>query len=104
MSEDALNRAVRINELLAQWQKRVSGYSTNTPLRVVELLGANPFITTKGATDKLGIPFTTAQRAIQRLQRIGILKLVDDAKRDRVFCSRTLLEILVEPARAAAVR
>jgi len=43
MSEDALNRAVQINELLAQWQKRVSGDSTNTPLRVVELLAGKPF-------------------------------------------------------------
>jgi Fic family protein len=104
MSEDALNRAVRINELLAQWQKRVSGDSTNTPLRVVELLGANPFITTKGAAEKLGIAFTTAQRAIQRLQRIGILKLVGDAKRDRVFCARMLLDILEEPARLTPAR
>ena len=104
MSEDALNRAVRINELLAQWQKKVSGDSTNTPLRVVELLGANPFITAKGAAERLGIAFTTAQRAIQRLQRIGVLKLVGDAKRDRVFCARTLLDILEEPARLTPAR
>jgi Fic family protein len=104
MSEDALNRAIRINELLAQWQKRVSGDSTNNPLRVVELLGTNPFITTKGTAEKLGIAFTTAQRAIQRLQRIGILKLVRDAKRDRVFCARTLLDILEEPARLTPAR
>src|SRR6266851_506380 len=104
VSEDALNRAVRINELLAQWQKRVSGDSTNTPLRMVEILGANPFITAKGAAEKLGIAFTTAQRAIQRLQRIGILKLVGDAKRDRVFCARTLLDILEEPARLTPAR
>ncbi len=45
MSEDALSRATRINQLLAQWQKKVSGASTNNPFRVVELLGGNPFIT-----------------------------------------------------------
>ncbi len=60
---------------------------------------ANPFITAKGAAEKLGIAFTTAQCAIQRLQRIGILKLVGDAKREWVFCARTLLDILEEPAR-----
>jgi hypothetical protein len=70
MSEDALSRAVRINEMLAQWQKRVAGDSTNAPLRVVELLGANPFITAKGTAEKLGVAFATAQRAIKRLQRI----------------------------------
>ena len=104
MSEDALNRAIRINEVLAQWQKKVAGDSTNAPLRVIELLGANPFITTKLTADKLGVAFTTAQRAIERLQRIGIVKLVGDAKRDRVFCAQALLDILEEPARLAPTR
>src|SRR5262249_929005 len=69
MSKDALSRATRINQLLAQWQRKVSGDSTNNPLRVVELLGANPFLTTKGASGALGIAFTTAQRTIERLER-----------------------------------
>lgn len=102
MSEDALNRATRINQLLAQWQKKVSGESSNNPLRVVELLGANPFITTKGAADRLGIAFTTAQRAIWRLERARIVKQVGDAKRDRVYCATALLDILEEPARLKA--
>jgi len=99
MSEDALNRATRINQLLAQWQKKVSGESSSNPLRVVELLGANPFITTKGAADKLGIAFTTAQRAIERLERANIVKQVGDAKRDRVYCAAALLHILEEPGK-----
>ena len=99
MSEDALSRAMRINRLLAEWQKRVSGESSNNPLRVVELLGANPFITTRGVTDKLAIAFTTAQRAIERLERARIIKRVGNAKRDRVYCATALLDILEEPAR-----
>lgn len=98
MSEDALNRATRINQLLAQWQKKVSGESSSNPLRVVELLGANPFITARGTADKLGIAFTTAQRAIERLERANIVKQVGAAKRDRVYCAAALLDILEEPA------
>ncbi len=98
MSEDALSRAMRINQLLAQWQKRVSGASTNNPLRVVELLGANPFITTNGVAGKLAVAFTTAQRAIERLERAEIVKRTGDAKRDRVYCASALLDILEEPA------
>jgi len=45
MSEAALNRATRINELLAKWQKKVSAESSDNPLRIVELLGSNTFIT-----------------------------------------------------------
>jgi len=98
MSEDALRRAVRVNKLITQWQKRVAGESTRTPLRVVELLGANPFITVKGAARKLRVAFTTAQRAIDRLERMGIVKQTNEARRDRVYCARTLLAILEEPA------
>jgi Fic family protein len=98
-SEDALSRATRINQMLTQWQKKVSGESSNTPLRVVELLGENPFLTIKRAADKLGVAFTTAQRAIERLQRSGILKPVSEAKRDRVFCAQALLDVLEEPAK-----
>jgi Fic family protein len=99
MSEDALSRATRINQLLAQWQKRVSGASSKSPLRVVELLGANPFITTNGVANRLGVAFTTAQRAIERLERVGIVKQMSEAKRDRVYCAGALLDILEEPAR-----
>jgi Fic family protein len=104
MSEDALSRAIRISEVLAQWQNKVAADSTNTPLRVIGLLGANPFITTKLAAGKLGVAFTTAQRAIERLQRIGIVELVGHAKRDRVFCAQALLDILEEPARLLSTR
>ncbi|HAO80088.1 MAG TPA: cell filamentation protein Fic [Verrucomicrobia subdivision 3 bacterium] len=99
MSEDALSRAARINSKLIEWQKKVAGDSTNAPLRVVELLAANPFITAKGAAKKLGVAFTTAQRAIERLERLGIVKQSGDAKRDRAYCANALLEILEEPAR-----
>lgn len=47
MSEDALSRATRINDLLVQWRSGLAGQSTNTPLRVIDLLAANPFITTR---------------------------------------------------------
>jgi Fic family protein len=98
MSEDALSRAMRINGLLAEWKRKVSGESSNNPLRVVELLGANPFLTTRGVTDKLAIAFTTAQRAIERLESARIVRQVGDAKRDRVYCATALLDILEEPA------
>ena len=102
MSEDALNRATRINQLLGQWQRKVSGESSNKPLRVVELLGANPFITTKGTAEMLEIAFTTAQRTIERLERAGIVQQVGEAKRGRVYCANALLHILEEPARLSA--
>jgi Fic family protein len=98
-AQDALSRASRINQILAQWQRLVAGESTNTPLRIVDLLAANPFITATGIAKELGIAFTTAQRAIKRLERVGIVKRATDAKRDRVYCAQALLDILEEPAK-----
>jgi Fic family protein len=99
MSEDSLSRATRINDLLAGWRSRLTGRSTGTPLRIVELLAANPFLTIKGAAGQLKMAFTTAQRAIEHLEHSGILQPVSDAKRDRVYCAKTLLAILEEPVR-----
>jgi Fic family protein len=98
MSEDAVSRATRINDIVAQWQKMLAGESTNTPLRIVDLLAANPFITTTGVTRQLGVAFTTAQRAIERLERNGVVQQTTDARRNRVYCARALLDILEEPA------
>ncbi len=98
MSEDALSRAMRMNAKLAEWQKAVAGDSTNAPSRVVELLAANPFITVKGAAVKLGVAFTTGQRAVERLERLGIVQQTKQAKRGRVYCAKALLDILEEPA------
>ncbi len=98
MSEDALNRATRINDLLAEWRNKLVGHSTNAPLRIVDLLAVNPFFTINGAASQLKIAFTTAQRAIDRLEQNGIVQQVSDVKRDRVYCARALLDILEEPA------
>jgi Fic family protein len=97
-SEDALSRATRVNGLLAGWRGKIEGRSSNTPLRVIDLLAANPFLTITGAASRLKLAFTTTQRAIERLQRDEIVQQVSDAKRDRVYCARALLDILEEPA------
>jgi cell filamentation protein, protein adenylyltransferase len=96
MSEDALSRATRINDVVAQWRKKLAGEPN--ALRIIELLSANPFITATGAARRLSIAFTTAQRAIQRLEQKGVVRSTTDARRNRVYCAQELLDILEEPA------
>jgi ribosomal protein S25 len=50
------------------------------------------------AAKKLGVAFTTAQRAVDRLESLAIVTQVGQAKRDRVYCAKKLLAILDEPA------
>jgi len=104
MSEDALSRATRINDILAAWRIAMAGESTKAPLRIVELLAANPFLTTNGVAAELKIAFTTAQRAIERLEKNGIVRQTSDAKRNRVYCAQALLDILEEPAHLTPVK
>ena len=96
-AEDAVSRAGRMSELLLRWRRVVSG--APTALRLVDLLAENPFWTVKRAAERLGVAFTTAQRAIDRLEQARILKRASKARRDRVYCARAILDILEEPAR-----
>jgi Fic family protein len=61
-------------------------------------LAENPFWTVKKAAERLGVAYTTAQRAIERLESLGILSQTTDARRDRVYCARAIMDILDEPA------
>lgn len=98
MSEDALSRAARINSLLAEWRLAVAGTASKIPAQMVDLLAENPFWTTTKASERLGVAFTTVQRAIDRLTGLGILTPTSEARRGRVFCARAILDVLEEPA------
>ena len=96
--EDALNRAERINKLLEKWRKAVAGSSSKVPAALVDRLAENPYCTVKRVAERLGVAYTTAQRAVERLESLSILTQTTDAKRDRVYCATAILEILEEPA------
>jgi cell filamentation protein, protein adenylyltransferase len=97
-SEDAVRRAQRINSLLAKWRGAASGSASKVPVALIDLLAENPFWTTKGVAERLRVAFTTAQRALARLEKLGVLAPVSEAKRGKVFCAREIMAILDEPA------
>jgi Fic family protein len=96
-AEDALGRAGRINHLLDRWRQAVAGTS-QTATTLVDLLGENPYWTVTGLASRLSVAYTTAQRAVQRLEEQSVLFPLTDAKRNRVYCASAILEILEEPA------
>ena len=98
-AEDAISRAERINALLDRWRRAVAGSSSRLPGALVDLLAENPYCTVKGVARRLKVAFTTAQRAVERLESASILAESTQAKRDRVYCAKAILEILEEPAR-----
>jgi len=99
-AEDALSRAERINALLVRWRNKLSGYAgTTVALQIVDMLGANPFVTPRGAQKHLALTYNTIMRAITQLEKYGIINEVTGRKRDRAYCAQKLLGILEEPAR-----
>ena len=96
-SADVLSRAERINKLISDWHIKVSGSTSQTPRSIIEHLAVNPFLTVKNISKQLNIAFTTAQRAIQKLESLGILTQITESKRDRLYCANKILNILEEP-------
>ncbi len=103
-AEDALGRAERINRYLSEWRVAVAATSSKVLSALVDQLAANPYLTIKGAAKWLDVAFTTAQRAVARLERLGIVTEVSHAKRDRVYCAKAVLDILEEPARLTTLQ
>jgi Fic family protein len=98
-SEDALSRAGQINTLLTRWREKASDAGLPAAVRLIDFLAENPYCTVRGAADRLKVAFTTAQRAVTKLEELKIVKQVNQARRDRVYCASGLLKILEESAR-----
>jgi len=95
-SEDALSRTERINLLISQWHEQVN---TKLEKTIVKHLAANPYITSTRAAETFNVAFTTIQRAINRLEKLGIITQTSPGLRNRVYCALQILVILEEPAK-----
>lgn len=98
-AEDALGRIRRVDDLLALWRGRLAKAPSRLPEKAIELFVENPYWSVNKLATRLDVAFTTAQRAIDRLESTGIVALASEARRNRVYCARAILEILEEPPR-----
>lgn len=103
-AEDALGRIERIEVLLAGWREQLSSANSKLPERALELFTENPFWSVGKLAERRRVAFSTAQRAIDRLETAGVVALATEAKRNRVYCARAILEILEEPPRLGGMR
>ena len=66
-SEDAVSRAERIDRLLARWRTLFSGGRSKVPAKLIELLGANPFLSPRETEHRLKISYNAVMRGITQL-------------------------------------
>jgi len=96
-ADDAVRRIQRIDALLESWRAALSSAASPLPARAIDCFAENPFWTVSALGARLGVAFTTAQRAVDRLEGAGIVERVGEARRNRIYCARKLLEALEEP-------
>ncbi len=102
-SDDAVDRIQRIDDLFSQWKHELAQVQSRLPERALELFVENPFWSVTNVAGRLEVAFTTAQRAIDRLESAGIVAQVGESRRNRVYCAAEILEVLEEPPRLVAV-
>ncbi|MDR2978104.1 MAG: Fic family protein [Rickettsiales bacterium] len=93
-SLDVLSRAEQINNLITGWQ---SSKTEGVVSDIIRYLAVNPYFTIKKVVENLGVAFTTAQRAVMKLEDLSIVSQTSEGKRDRVYCATDILNILEEP-------
>lgn len=79
------------------WRAMCVDPGLSVPGSWAALFAGNPFRTVGGIANELDVAYTTARRAIDRLEAAGIVSLVGPAKGNRVYCARAMLEILDPP-------
>ena len=98
-SEDAVDRIQRIDDLFSHWKQGLVRGQSRLPERALDLSAENPFWTVGGLAKRLEVAFTTAQRAIDRLETVGVVTQLGTARLNRVYCARAILDVLEEPVR-----
>ena len=95
-AEDAVGRIQRIDALLSGWKHSLLGGRSQLPERTLELFAENPFWRVGNISERLGVAFTSAQRAVNTLETAGIVSRVGDSRRNRVYCAEAILDVLEE--------
>lgn len=97
-SQDILSRIERMNALIVEWEESIRSNHSVVLREIIKYFSINPYLTIKKIAQKLNIAFTTAQRAIEKLENLGIVSQTSPGLRDRVYCATKILAILEEPA------
>ena len=96
-ADDALARIGHIDTLFESWLEDLSGVLSGRMEEVLGLFVESPFWTVGEIGKRLGVAYTTARRAVERLEDAGIASLFGKAKRNRIYCARAVLAALEMP-------
>jgi Fic family protein len=94
-SVDAITRIERLGQLRAAYQERLRNERAAARLlQTLDILFQRPILNTRQLEAALGVPYRTAQRYIEKLQEIGILREVTGRARNRLYRADEILQAL----------
>ena len=83
-----------IDALFEEWREALAGVQSLHPEEVLRVFVRNPFWIVGGIAEELGVAYTTARRAIKKLEEAGFVSQTGTSKRCRVYCVRHMVEVL----------
>ena len=94
-STDALARSRRILELRERYQESAGTMSSPNALGLVDLICANPIVTTRATEEALGVSRPTALRLLRTMEQIGILtESGKGARGQRRYVAREMMDVV----------
>lgn len=97
-SNDALYRSKKLLELAEAYRIQAERASKSVELlHVVDMLFVTPVITAKRVATKQKVTFATAQRNVERLEKLGIIREVTGKRRNRMYVASQILQVVEDP-------
>ena len=93
-ADDALARIGRLDTLLDSWRDDLADAFSPRLEEVLGLFVESPFWTVGEIGRTLGIAYTTARRAVDRLEEAGIVSQAGPSRRNRIYGARAVLAAL----------
>ena len=98
VSTQAVNDAVRLESLLGlrvDYLERIRvGRRQERLEQVLDLIFQRPILNVRQVEAALGIPYMTAERCIERLEKTGILREITGKARNRIFRADEILAVI----------
>jgi len=96
-ARDGVARAERLQDLREQYRQRVQTERVAARLlHVVDLLFAHPVLTVRDVEKALDVSFSTAQRYVNRLEEMDLLREITGRARSRVYRADRIVQTLEE--------
>jgi Fic family protein len=81
-------------QLRMEWESRVDARRGSGARRLLDLLASHPVIEVTRAAELLGVAYTSAAAAIERLEAVGVLTPLSEAARNRAWQAPEVIELL----------